>query len=160
MNAPDGSTDNSPAPHLRHFGRAAIWVAILGTLLALGLPQFRAAHAYYGEVPLSQALARYMERHGTRFPESWEALDPFLREESLSTGFYHAWVRESFDLAWGIDVATLYRHGSCGSGNRPIILPKRLKADPKLPWCFDDGRLAALMKRKGLLSAARAPQAD
>ena len=121
------------------------------------MPRFRAAHVYYGEVPLSQGLAKYIERHGSRFPESWEALDPYLREESLSTGFYHGWIRESFDLAWGIDAAALYRPGSCSAGRRPIILPKRLIADPNLPWCFDDGRLAALMKQKGLLSPVRGP---
>jgi hypothetical protein len=141
----------------RRFYRAAVWAAIVGVLLVLALPQLRAAHEVYGEVPLSQALVKYMERHGPRLPESWEALDPYLREESLSTGFYHGWIRESFDLAWGIDAKALYRPGSCANGGRPIILPKRLQADPNLPRCFDDGRLAALMKQKGLLSAVRAP---
>ncbi len=162
MQLPETRETNAPssAPLWRRFGRAVVWAAIAGTLLAFALPQLRAAHAYYGEVPLSQALARYMERHGPRFPESWEALDPFLREESLSTGFYHGWIRESFDLAWGVNAAALYRPGSCATGGRPIIFPRRLKADPNLPWCFDDGRLAALMKKKGFLPAAGKHQAD
>ena len=109
-------------------------------------------------VPLSDALAAFMKDHNNRFPNAWDELYPYLERACSDTGFYAPWVRESHEIAWGVDPIALFRPGSCAQGGRPIVVSRRNDKDVPLPWCFDETtRLARILIRQGVIRPPPAP---